>query len=68
MFRLTQAEARLAAKIASGERLGMVAREHRVRISTLRTQMRAIFSKTGTTRQAELVRLISGLSTPRVDS
>jgi len=68
MFRLTQAEARLAVKIASGKRLGMVAKEHRVRISTLRTQMRAIFNKTGTTRQAELVHLMSGLSSPRVDS
>jgi DNA-binding CsgD family transcriptional regulator len=61
MFGLTAAESRLAAEIAAGRRLDVLAEEHRVRMTTLRTQLRAIYSKTGTSRQAELVHLVSRL-------
>jgi DNA-binding CsgD family transcriptional regulator len=64
LFGLTQAEARLAAEVASGKRLSVVAHERGVRMPTLRTQMRTIFAKTGTGRQAELVHLIAGIPPP----
>lgn len=61
LFNVTAAEARLARLIASGvspeqaaERIG-VARE------TVRNQLKAIFAKTGTHRQSELVALLSRL-------
>jgi DNA-binding CsgD family transcriptional regulator len=65
MFGLTAAESRLAAEIAAGRRLDVLAEEHRVRMTTLRTQLRAIYGKTGTSRQAELVHLVSRLGTLR---
>jgi len=54
---LTPAEARLAAALATGATLEQIAAAHRVTEATLRSQLRSIFSKTGTSRQAELVRL-----------
>ncbi len=61
MFGLTPAEARLAAEIAAGQRLDALAEAHHVTLPTLRTQLRAIYGKTGTSRQSELVRLLAAL-------
>jgi DNA-binding CsgD family transcriptional regulator len=61
MFGLTPAEAELAAAVGAGKRLNDVAAERRVRMTTLRTQMRAVYSKTGTNRQAELAQIIGCL-------
>jgi DNA-binding CsgD family transcriptional regulator len=60
-FRLTEAEARLASSLAAGD--GIDAASDRLAISreTARTQLRAVFAKTGTHRQAELVALLSRL-------
>lgn len=60
-FGLTAAEARLAVQLAQGETLESIAARHRVRDTTLRTQLRAVLQKTGTGRQADLVRLVVGL-------
>ena len=57
LYRLTPAEARLAAALATGATLEQIAAAHRVTEATLRSQLRSIFGKTGTSRQAELVRL-----------
>jgi DNA-binding CsgD family transcriptional regulator len=65
LFGLTQAEAALAASVAAGRRLDDVAQERGVRISTLRTQMRAVFSKTGAKRQADLAQMITRLPMSR---
>lgn len=65
-FQLTAAEARLASSLAAGG--GIDAASARLAISreTARTQLRAIFAKTGTRRQAELTALLSRLhTTPR---
>ena len=43
------------------QRLEDIAQERGVRMPTLRTQTRAILYKTGTARQADLIRLIVGL-------
>ena len=59
LFRLTPAEARLAAGIATGAALNEVADALGIGRETARTQLRSVFAKTGTTRQAELVRIIT---------
>ncbi len=60
-FRLTQAEARLASRLASGEALATVADELGITKETSRTQLKNVFTKTGTHRQAELVALLTPL-------
>jgi DNA-binding CsgD family transcriptional regulator len=60
-FGLTGAETRLAAYLARGERLSSIAQETGLALSTLRAQLRAVFKKTETTRQADLVRIVLGM-------
>jgi DNA-binding CsgD family transcriptional regulator len=60
-FNLTEAEARLAARLASGRALDAVASELGIAKETSRNQLKSIFGKTGTHRQAELVALFSPL-------
>lgn len=57
LYGLTNAEARLLAKLIDGEKLQDYAERNSVTMNTVRTQLAHIFSKTGTNRQAELVRL-----------
>ena len=59
LFRLTPAEARLAARLAAGTGIDGASAAFAVGRETVRTQLRAIFAKTGTHRQAELVALLS---------
>lgn len=56
-FCLTPAEARLADQVMQGKRLEDIASENQVRTTTLRTQLKSIFLKTGTSRQSDLVGL-----------
>ena len=65
LFGLTPAEACLAVALSAGKRLQDVAEERGVRLPTLRTQLRAILEKTGSGRQADLVRLIVSLPADR---
>lgn len=58
LFDLTRAQASLAALLAQGLDLVEAADRLGVTISTARTHLRQVFGKTGTDRQAELVRLI----------
>lgn len=60
-FGLTPAEARLAATIAQGKAPEQVAEELGIARTTVRNQLRAIFSKTNTHRQSELVALLAHL-------
>jgi len=67
LFRLTPAEIRLAHHLArNDDPLPTVAETLGVSLNTLRTQLRSIFDKTQTRRQADLVRLMGhlGLLTP----
>jgi DNA-binding CsgD family transcriptional regulator len=57
-FGLTKAEAALARGLIAGQRLTEIATGRRVSIETVRTQLRALFRKTGTTRQPDLVRVL----------
>src|SRR6185436_18098322 len=57
-FDLTPAEARLAAGIVHGRTPEECSREYGVKISTVRSQLMAIYGKTGATGKADLVRLV----------
>lgn len=59
---LTRAEARLALALAAGAKLEDIAADFSVSRYTLRAHLRSIFTKTGVSRQAELVKLM--LSAP----
>lgn len=62
IFGLTPAEARLASMIAEGSTIETVAEELQISRETARTQLKAVFAKTSTHRQAELVALLSGIA------
>jgi DNA-binding CsgD family transcriptional regulator len=55
-FRLTSAEANLASILMAGKSLEEATEELRISMNTAKTQLKAIFSKTGTSRQGELIR------------
>jgi len=61
VFSLSEAEARLAIRLASGESLEKVASELGVKKETARKQLSSIFAKTGVHRQAELVAVLARL-------
>ena len=54
-FGLTLAEARLALHLVTGETLRSAAAKLSISYETARTQLKNVFGKTGTCRQAELV-------------
>lgn len=58
LFGLTRAEASLATLLARGLSVTEAAEELVVSPHTARAQLKAVFAKTGVTRQAELVRLL----------
>jgi DNA-binding CsgD family transcriptional regulator len=57
-FALTPAEIRLAAYVVHGGTVAGYAKQHAVSRNTARNQLQAIYGKTGTHRQAELVALL----------
>ena len=61
LFELSPAEARLTRALCQGDSLEAYALDQGVKLPTLRSQLRAVFAKTGTDRQASLLRLISGI-------
>jgi PAS domain S-box-containing protein len=63
-YELTPAETRLLACLLAGHNLSEAANELRVANSTVRTQLKVIFRKTGVSRQSELMLLASRLSVP----
>lgn len=56
-YALTPSEAALLAALVRGERLAEYAERSNVKLTTVRTHLRNLFSKTGEQRQAGLVRL-----------
>jgi DNA-binding CsgD family transcriptional regulator len=58
LFDLSPAEARLAAALAAGDPLKAVAAKHGIQFSTARSYLEAIFRKTGTHQQSQLVALL----------
>lgn len=65
LFGFTPAEARLAKAIGIGETLEIYAENNGLQVSTVRCQLKSIFAKSGTGRQTDLVRLISGIPAMR---
>jgi len=59
-FRLTGAEAQVLAALADGLTLDQIARLRGTGRETVRAQLRSLFDKTGTHRQADLIRLVTG--------
>ena len=58
LFGLSRKEAELAAALCSGKTLDDLAAERGTSINTVRTQLKSVFNKTGTSRQADLVSLL----------
>src|SRR5262245_48357308 len=58
LYGLTPAEAAVAVQMLRGQGLQAAAAELRVTLSTVRIHLQRVFEKTGTHRQAELVRLL----------
>jgi DNA-binding CsgD family transcriptional regulator len=61
LFGLTDAEARLACALATGETLASYAREHALAPAAVNRQVRTVFEKTDTRALADLVRLLTRL-------
>jgi DNA-binding CsgD family transcriptional regulator len=62
VFGMTRAESRIATRLICGESLQEIASESGVTIGTVRSQVKALFAKTGTHRQAELVALLTRIA------
>ena len=58
LYNLTRAEAAVAAEVLEADGLQAVAGRLGVSLETVRTHLAHVFAKTGTRRQAELVRLL----------
>lgn len=61
LYGLTPAESRVALAVAQGRGTEDIAAEGQVAVGTVRNQLKQVLSKTGTHRQAALVRLLLGL-------
>ena len=59
LFRLTPAESRVAVLLGDGKSLSEIAQVLGVSRNTLKTQVASVYSKTGTSRQSQLVRLLA---------
>jgi DNA-binding CsgD family transcriptional regulator len=68
VFGLAPAEARLAHSLACGEALDEYARNNTLGMSTVRSQLKAVFRKSGTERQSDLVRVLSNIPATRPQS
>jgi DNA-binding CsgD family transcriptional regulator len=64
LYGLTPAETRLAQRLAAGDELKAAAAQLGIGYGTARAQLAAIFRKTETKRQGELVRLLCTLPPP----
>lgn len=68
MFGMSGAESAVALELTRGLSLAQIADQQGVAISTIRSQLLALFAKTGTNRQSHLVALVSrALNLPRAD-
>jgi DNA-binding CsgD family transcriptional regulator len=67
LFDLTPAEARVARSLTTGETVETIASGAGVSTNTVRTQLRAVLEKTGCSRQAEVIALLSGIAIRRDD-
>ncbi len=66
LFDLTAAEARVARRLASGDRLDEIAAAGGVSRNTVRSQLKAVLEKTGSSRQQDVIALLGGIGTVRL--
>lgn len=66
LFDLSPGEARVARGLTAGESIQQIADNAGVSLATVKTQLRGVFAKTGKTRQAAVVALLSGLWRPKI--
>ncbi|MFO1102466.1 MAG: helix-turn-helix transcriptional regulator [Methylocystis sp.] len=59
LFDLTPAEARVASGVAEGLTVNQIASRQAVTVATVRTQIKSVFAKTGSSRQSELAALLA---------
>lgn len=59
LFRLSPAEASIAAALAAGADLKELSAQRSVKLSTLRSQVASIMAKTGTRKQVKLIALVA---------
>ncbi|NMA97963.1 MAG: helix-turn-helix transcriptional regulator [Phyllobacteriaceae bacterium] len=62
LFDLSPAEAAIARGLSQGQSVQEIARTRAISITTARTHLAHVFSKTGTRHQAQLVALLKGIS------
>jgi DNA-binding CsgD family transcriptional regulator len=62
LFDLTPSEARVARSLATGDSVEDIAVRSGVTANTIRSQVRGVLEKTGCTRQAQVVALLSGIA------
>lgn len=62
LYGLTPAECRLAEALSAGETIATVAVQAGVSENTIRSQLKSIFDKTSTRRQAQLIKLMMSLA------
>jgi DNA-binding CsgD family transcriptional regulator/PAS domain-containing protein len=67
-YGLTPGEARVALAAASGGSIPEMARSLNLSPNTVKTHLRKVFAKTGTSRQAELTRLITSIGLFKADT
>lgn len=60
-FDLTPAEARVGVALARGDSVETIAEQYKISIATVRSQLKSVMAKTGTSRQAELVSRLATL-------
>ncbi|HTV32057.1 MAG TPA: helix-turn-helix transcriptional regulator [Methylocella sp.] len=64
LFDLTPAEARVARNLAAGKTVEDMASDGGLSPNTIRSQVRGVLTKTGCSRQAEVIALLTGLAGP----
>lgn len=62
MFDLTPAEVQIALALTQGQSVKDIATQRRTAVYTVRSQVKSLFEKTETRRQADLVRLVTRLT------
>lgn len=67
LFDLSPSEARVAQSLTRGQTVHQIADTYGVTQETVRSQVKAVLAKTGTTRQAEVTALLAGLPKIRTD-
>jgi len=67
LFDLTPAEARIARSLTTGETVDAIASNTGVSLNTIRSHLQGVLQKTGCSRQAEVVALLSGIAIRRDD-